>query len=262
MVVVLDLDGVLWLGDEPLAGAADAVARLRAGGVPVIFLTNNSSLPVPAYVAKLGAMGVAAEPDEILTSAMAGAHLLAAECPPGARVLVVGEDGIVEALRAHGLVPVDEAPCDAVIVGICRRFDYDLCDRASAAIRAGARFVATNSDATYPAPHGLVPGAGAIIAAVATAAGRDPVVAGKPNPPTVALLRDRIRADGHDPAIGVMVGDRPTTDGGLAAALGWPFALVRSDVSATPGEDGVATALAADSLADLVEPLLERSRQR
>jgi 4-nitrophenyl phosphatase len=169
---------------------------------------------------------------------------------------VVGEDGIVEALRAHGLEPVDAGPCAAVIVGICRHFDYDLCDRASAAIRAGATFVATNSDATYPAPHGLVPGAGAIIAAVGTAAGRDPVVAGKPNPPTVELLRASIRAAGHDPAAGVMVGDRPTTDGGLAAALGWPFALVRSDVSATRGEDGVATAFAADSLAELVEPLL------
>jgi 4-nitrophenyl phosphatase len=120
------------------------------------------------------------------------------------------------------------------------------------------RPLATNTDATYPAPHGLVPGAGAIVAAVATAAGRPPVVAGKPNTPTVELLRARIRADGHDPAVGVMVGDRPTTDGALAAALGWPFALVRSDVSATPGEDGVATALAADSLADLVDPLLAR----
>ena len=258
MVVVLDLDGVLWLGDQPLAGAAEAVARLRAGGVPVLFLTNNSSLPVPAYVAKLGGMGVPAMPDEILTSAVAGAHLLATECPPGSRVLVVGEDGIVEALTAHGLTPVDVGPCEAVIAGICRRFDYDLLDRAQAAIRAGARFVATNTDATYPAPHGLVPGAGAIVAAIATAAGRSPVVAGKPNPPTVELLRARLRAAGRDPAAGVMVGDRPTTDGALAAALGWPFALVRSDVSATPGEDGVATALAADSLAELVGPLLQQ----
>jgi 4-nitrophenyl phosphatase len=256
VVVVLDLDGVLWLGDQPLPGAADAVARLRAGGVAVRFLTNNSSMTVAAYVAKLGGMGVAATADEILTSAIAAAHLLAWELAPGSRVLVVGEEGIVEALRAQGLEPVDAAPCAAVVVGICRHFDYALCDRASSAIRAGARFVATNSDATYPSPHGLVPGAGAIIAAVATAAGQQPTVVGKPNPPTVELLRDRIRTAGHDPAAGVMVGDRPTTDGGLAVALGWPVALVRSDGSATPGEDGVATAWAADSLADLVEPLL------
>src|SRR5205085_6106167 len=83
MVLVLDLDGVVWLGDQPLAGAAEAVAQLRASDVPILFLTNNSSLPVPAYVAKLGGMGVGAAPDEILTSALAGAHLLAAECPPG-----------------------------------------------------------------------------------------------------------------------------------------------------------------------------------
>ena len=262
MVVVLDLDGVLWLGDQPLGGAADAVARLRAGGVPVRFLTNNSSLTLSAYVAKLADMGVPAGPDEILTSAIAGAHLLAGQLTPGARVLVVGEDGILEALRANGLTPVVAGPCDAVIVGICRHFDYALCDRASAAIRAGAVFVATNSDATYPAPHGLVPGAGAIIAAVATAAGRDPVVAGKPNPPTVELLRARIAAAGLDPAAGVMVGDRPTTDGGLAAALGWPFGLVRSDVSSTRGEGGVATAFAADSLAELVDPLLAHFADR
>jgi glycerol 3-phosphatase-2 len=259
MVVVLDLDGVLWLGDVPLPGAAEAVGRMRAAGVPVLFLTNNSSLPVPAYVAKLAAMGVSATPDDILTSALAGAHLLAGECAPGSRVLVVGEDGIVEALRAVGLEPVDEGPCQAVIAGICRRFDYWMCHRAQAAIRAGARFVATNTDATYPAPDGLVPGAGAIVAAIATAAGVAPVVAGKPHGPTVELLRERIHDLGHDADTGLMVGDRPTTDGALAAALGWPFALVRSDVSASVGEEVVTPALAADSLAELVDPILERA---
>jgi HAD superfamily hydrolase (TIGR01450 family) len=258
MVVVLDLDGVLWLGEEPLEGAAAAVARLRAAGVPVLFLTNNSSLPIPAYVAKLAGMGVPATADEILTSAVAGAHLLAADLPLRARVLVVGEEGILEALRTAGLEPVAEGPCDAVIVGICRTFDYWMCDRAQSAIRAGARFVATNMDPTYPAPHGLVPGAGAIVAAITAAAGVAPVVAGKPHPPTVELLRERIASWGHGPAVGIMVGDRPTTDGALAQALGWPFALVRSDVSATVGEEAIVPAIAADSLAGLVEPILDR----
>jgi ribonucleotide monophosphatase NagD (HAD superfamily) len=96
------------------------------------------------------------------------------------------------------------------------------------------------------------------VAAVATAAGVEPTVAGKPNAATVELLRDRLRTAGHDPDGGIMVGDRPTTDGALAAALGWPFGLVRSDVSATPGEEGIVPAVAADSLADLVGPLLDR----
>jgi 4-nitrophenyl phosphatase len=117
---------------------------------------------------------------------------------------------------------VDAGPAEAVVVGWHRTFDFDRLDRASSAIRAGARFVATNLDATYPAPDGLLPGNGSLVAAVATAAGRQPEVAGKPEPPTVALVRARFGERG------IIAGDRPSTDGALAEALGWPFALVVS----------------------------------
>jgi 4-nitrophenyl phosphatase len=220
--VVLDLDGVIWLGDEPLPGAADAVARFRAAGLDVGFMTNNSSLPVGGYVEKLARLGVAAAAAEILTRALAAADLLAEELPAGSKVLACSGPGVVEALEARGFEVVDAGPAEAVVVGWHRTFDFDRLDRASAAVRAGARFVATNMDATYPAPDGLLPGNGSLVAAVATAAGRRPEVAGKPEPPTVALVK------AHFGDRGVVAGDRPSTDGALAAALGWPFALVVS----------------------------------
>ncbi|MEW6477470.1 MAG: HAD-IIA family hydrolase [Actinomycetota bacterium] len=228
--VVLDLDGVLWLGDEPLPGAAEAVARFRAAGLAVGFMTNNSSLPVAGYVEKLGRLGVEADPSEVLTSALAAANLLAADLAPGSKILACSGPGVVEALEARGFEVVDAGPAEAVVVGWHRTFDFDRLDRASAAIRAGARFVATNLDATYPAPDGLLPGNGSLVAAVATAAGRRAEVAGKPEPPTVALVGDRFGDRG------VIAGDRPSTDGALAAALGWPFALVVSSATLSGDE--------------------------
>ena len=228
--VVLDLDGVLWLGDEPLPGAADAVARFRSAGLAVGFMTNNSSLPVGGYVDKLGRLGVPADPSEVLTSALAAADLLAADLSPGSKVLACSGPGVVEALEARGFEVVDAGPAEAVVVGWHRTFDFERLHRASAAIRAGARFVATNTDATYPAPDGLLPGNGSLVAAVATASGRRPEVAGKPERPTVALVRARFGDRG------VVAGDRPSTDGALAAALGWPFALVVSSATLSGDE--------------------------
>lgn len=230
-MVLLDLDGVVWLGGVELPGAADAVARLRAYGLRVAFLTNNSSQTVVGYVEALARVGIPAEPSEVGTSAQAAAALLAADLATGARVLAAAGPGVVEALSAHGFEVVDSGPCDAVVVGYHRSFDYDRLAVASTAVRAGARFVATNTDPTYPGPDGLLPGNGALVAAVATAAGRAPdAVAGKPHPAMVALVHARFGSRG------AMVGDRPSTDGALAAALGWPFVLVTSDATHSADE--------------------------
>ena len=248
----MDLDGVLWLGDEPLPGAAEAVGRFRAAGLAVGFMTNNSSLPVARYVEKLARHGVEADPSEVLTSALATADLLVADLPPGARILACSGPGVVEAVEARGFEVVEAGPAEAVVVGWHRTFDFDRLHRASAAIRAGARFVATNLDATYPAPDGLLPGNGALVAAVATAAGREPEVAGKPEAPTVALVRERFGERG------IVAGDRPSTDGALAEALGWPFALVVSEATLSGEEpaDHVA-AFVGPSLAGLAERIIE-----
>ena len=231
-VVACDLDGVIWRGDQPITPAAEGIAKLRAAGLRVAFVSNNSNSPVTDVVAKLANMGVPATPRDVVTSAMAAAWLLAQSLPAGARVLVCAGPGVREALAEVGLVAVDAGPADAVVVGFHREFDYDGLDRASAAVRAGARFVATNMDATYPVPGGLIPGAGALVAAVATAAGRRPEVAGKPEAPTVGIIRERFGTSG------VVVGDRPSTDGALATALGWPFALVLSGVTAAVAPPG------------------------
>jgi len=148
-------------------------------------------------------------------------------------VLSCAGPGVVEALERVGLEPVIDGPADAVVVGFHRDFDFDELDRASRAIRAGATFVATNLDATYPMPGGaMLPGTGAITAAVAVASGCQPEVAGKPEAATVALVQERFGARG------VVVGDRPSSDGALADALGWPFALVLSGVTAVVAPPG------------------------
>lgn len=255
-VVCLDLDGVVWRGDEPIPGAADAVRRLRTAGVPVGFMSNNSSMPVAEVVAKLARFGIDAGPEQVLTSALAAADLLATTIAPGSRVHVCAGPGVVEALGAAGFEPVRDGPAAAVVVGFHRDFDFAALDRAARVVRAGAAFVATNLDPTYPSHEGLLPGAGSIVAAVATAGGRSPEVAGKPFAPAAAMVHHRLGPTG------VMVGDRPTTDGDFAVRLGWPFALVLSGVCVPvpgPGEEPVpepAPPYLADDLAALVPRLV------
>jgi HAD superfamily hydrolase (TIGR01450 family) len=175
---LLDLDGVVWLAHRPIPGVAEGVAALRAAGERVLFVTNASMAPVGVLEEALAAMGIPAEGD-VLSSAMAAAHLL----EPGARALVCGGPGVVEALERRGVEVVEDGVVDAVVVGLTRDLTYDLLLRASTAVRDGARFIATNTDPTYPTPGGLTPGGGAIVAAVATAAGVEPEVAGKPHRP-------------------------------------------------------------------------------
>jgi HAD superfamily hydrolase (TIGR01450 family) len=232
-IVCCDLDGVVWRGDAPIPGSAEAVAAIRGAGLRVVFLTNNANGRVDENVARLVANGVPAEAGDVLSSAQSAAALLARTTPAPGRVLACAGPGVVEALEAHGFEAVDDGPADAVVVGWHRTFDFERLRRAADVVRAGARFVATNLDPTYPAAHGLLPGAGALVAAVQTASGRRPEVAGKPEPAMAALVRE------HFGAVAVMVGDRPSTDGAFAAQLGCPFALVLSGVVGMPGEEPV-----------------------
>jgi 4-nitrophenyl phosphatase len=245
----LDLDGVVWLGDQPIPGAADAVARLRAAGETVVFCTNNSNQPVAAVEAKLARHGIASQ-GGVVTSAMAAASLIR----PGERVLICAGPGAVEAVEGRGAVPVQTGPADAVLVGLHLDFDYDRLRAAAAAVRGGARLLATNDDATYPTVDGPIPGGGAILAAVTTASGATATVAGKPHPPMADLVRARLGTTG------VMVGDRPETDGRFAVALGYRFALVLSGV--TSSADGVVPPpdVVAPDLPTLVDTLLAPSR--
>jgi 4-nitrophenyl phosphatase len=242
----LDLDGVVWLGDQPIPGAAAAVARLQAAGEPVVFVTNNSSQPVGEVEAKLAAHGIEAA-GMVLTSAMAAAERI----DPGEVALVCAGPGVDEALAARGVRTVRDGKADVVVVGFHRDFDYERMRVASTAVREGARLLATNDDATYPTPEGLIPGGGAILASVSTAAGVVPEVAGKPHRPMADLLRARVGDDG------VMVGDRPDTDGRFAVALGYRFALVLSGVTRALPVEPEPDLVAAD-LATLVDQELGR----
>ena len=219
---IVDLDGVIWRAEEPIAGSAEAVRRLRDAGFGVAFATNNSSPTVEELISRLAHAGIDARPDDVVTSAQAAASML----EPGTSAFVCADEGVVEALRIRGVHIVAREPPDAVVVGWTRRFDFFLLAAAAEAVRAGARLVGTNEDATYPTPQGLLPGAGALLWAVAAAAQAKPEVAGKPHPPLVALLGSRV------PDAVMVVGDRPATDGLLARRLGVPFGLVRTGVTA------------------------------
>lgn len=226
MTWLLDLDGVVWLADDPIPGSAGAVAELRSRGQRVVFLTNNSSATVAEYLAKLARVGVETDARDLITSAQAAASLV----ERGETALVCAGPGVDEALAARGVRTVRDGKADAVVVGWHRDFDFGRLTAAFDAVAGGARLIGTNDDATYPTPSGPLPGGGSILAAVAYASGVEPVVAGKPFAPIVDLLHARV-TDAE-----IMVGDRPTTDGLLAARIGVPFGLVLSGVT---GADNV-----------------------
>ena len=228
-VWAIDLDGVIWLGEQPIPGSASAVAQIRATGDRVLFVTNNSFSPVREVEQKLERQGIPAAGD-VITSAMAAASLVSA----GERVMVLGGPGIFEALAARGVDALDagnyesgEIPgVDVVMVGFHRSFNYERLRVGATAIRRGARLVATNDDATYPTAGGPIPGGGSILAAVVTGSGVEPIVTGKPCRPMADIV---IARAGGVPAW--MIGDRPDTDGEFALALGCPFGLVLSGIS-------------------------------
>jgi HAD superfamily hydrolase (TIGR01450 family) len=220
---VVDLDGVVWLAGRPIPGVDEAVARLRGVGVRVLFATNNA-LPTRSELHRqLVHCGITAADADLLRSADVAAGML----EPGSTAVVLGGDGVLEALAARGVTVVPEGPADAVVVGLTRSFTYEALTAAVTAVRGGARFIGTNEDATYPTPDGLVPGAGAILAAVQTASGVTPEVAGKPHRPTADAIAARVGPG----ELRVMVGDRPSTDGALAVQLDIPFGLVLSGVT-------------------------------
>jgi 4-nitrophenyl phosphatase len=252
MTWALDLDGVVWLAGRALPGAAEAVEALRRAGERVVFLTNNSGPLVAGHVRALAAIGIACTAEDMATSAQAAASLL----PEHSRAAVVGEEGIREALAARAIEEVGAADNpEAVIVGRTLRLDYGALAAAATAVRGGARFIATNADPTFPTggAGGLLPGAGALVAFVATAAGRSPEVAGKPHEAMAAMVKARFGE------LSIMVGDRPDTDGLFAKRVGARFGLVlsgvtrASDLPVDPTPDRVARDLGA-----LVDDYLRR----
>ncbi len=255
--LLIDLDGVVFLGTQPLPGAAAFLSRARRHGLPFLLVTNNSTTS-PALVArKLEGMGIEAHPEDILTSAEAAAAFVRAATPEPTRVFLVGEAGLREAAVEQGLTVVEDgAPADWVIAGLDRHFDYGKLAAATRAIRAGARFVATNTDALLPVEGGLVlPGAGSIVAALQTASGAEPIVVGKPEP---GLFQRGLQRLGNlAPAQAAMVGDRIDTDvlGGRQAGLKTVLVLTGVTSPAAARASRIQPDATVESLAHLGEVL-------
>ena len=281
MLLLVDLDGVVYRGATPIPGVAAVLADRAAAGDAVVYVTNNSMHYRADYVARLSGMGAPVSPDRVVSSARATALYLAGPemQPPVRRVLVVGAGGLERECRDAGLDVVTTAHAatrqaqegidgweaagrpDAVVVGLDPQFTYQKLAVAVDCVTHGARFVATNRDPVFPTERGNRPGAGAIVAAVEAGAQRTPISIGKPAP---LLLEMAVRAAGgglsRDEA--VMIGDGVATDLAAANGLGIPCVLMltgvttRAQADALPA-DGRPFAVAADAteLAEILASL-------
>ncbi len=237
--VVCDIDGVVLIGNQPVPGAKAALEEMRAAGRDVVFITNNSSKTRELVADRIErVVGYHTGPDSIITSGWATGIFIRDEV---SRAFVLGSDGLRSTLEETGVVLTpDWQHADAVVVGLDFEVTYRKLVEASLAVQNGARLYATNTDASYPSPEGLYPGAGALVSAIETATGKVAVACGKPNPPMQQLLDEFVVG----PAL--IVGDRPETDLALGKAEGWGTALVLTGVTDAP-ED-----VAAEYTPDLV----------
>lgn len=226
--VLLDLDGTVYRGGSALPAAPEAVLRLRREGVGVTFVTNNAARTPEEVAEHLAELGVDVQPDEIVTSAQAGATLLDERLTSDDRVLVVGTEALLREISSVGLCPVQLAEEDpvAVVQGHSPDTGWRQLAEACLVIRAGHLWVACNIDSTLPTERGEVPGNGAFVAALRAATGCEPVVAGKPGRPLIDLSAAKIGAQ-HP----LMVGDRIETDMAGADAAGLDSLLVLSGVT-------------------------------
>lgn len=207
---LLDMDGVLYRGDTPVPGMQALLEHLEVHSIPHLFLTNNSSQTPEQYTERLRKMGARVRTERILTSALVTAAHLAAQASASSRVLVVGENGLRQALLGAGLV-LTELYTEAthVVVGLDREVRYETLARATLAIRRGAVFLGTNADRSLPTERGLEPGAGTLLAAIEAASGVAPQTFGKPERPMFDTALERL---GTAAARTAMIGDRYETD--------------------------------------------------
>lgn len=220
--VLADLDGVVYAGPAAIPGAVEALNKLADVNVKLAYVTNNASRTPAKIAAHLRELGAPADDDQVVSSAQAGAALLAQKLPQGSKVLVTGSTALAQEVQALGMAVVDgaaDAP-DAVIQGFDPELGWRDLAEATFAIKGGALWIATNTDMTIPQDRGIAPGNGTLVAAVRTAVGHDPLVAGKPEAPLFRTAASRLGAKAP-----LVVGDRLDTDilggnnAGMATAL-------------------------------------------
>jgi 4-nitrophenyl phosphatase len=227
--LILDMDGVIYRGNNALPGALELIPALRSEGVDFVMLTNNATMSPDEFSQKLARMGIMVSPDLIVTSATATAHYLVENFPDGGGVTVLGSQSLLKLLTADPRFRPDGWQPDFVVVGLDMSFNYDSLQRACSAIRRGARFIATNRDLTLPIEGGeLWPGAGSIVAAVEACSGVSPLVIGKPSTPIAQVALDALGLEASEV---LCVGDRLDTDILLGARAGISTAMLLTGVN-------------------------------
>jgi len=229
--LILDMDGVIWRADAPIGDLPEIFRHIESRGLKYVFATNNGTKTPAQYVATLEKLGVRVSPEQVVTSALGTAHILARKFPRGTKIFIVGEDGTRIALEEKGfeILSVDHAQeAEIVVMGIDRDVNFVKMREATLLVRRGIPFYATNPDKTFPTPRGEIPGAGAWISVVTTATGVEPIYAGKPFPFMMELSLERLGTTKEETLV---VGDRLETDIAAGQAVGCLCALVLSGVS-------------------------------
>lgn len=225
--LILDMDGVLWRDKTPIGDLAHLFNLLSTIGLKVILATNNSTLNAESYVQKLGGFGVNLSPKHIINSSLTTAYYLKKISPEGGSVYIIGEAGLIDDLRDAGFYHTERDP-QYVVVGMDRMLTYDKLRQATLFVNHGSKFIATNPDKTFPTPEGLVPGAGAIVAALEASTGKEAYVTGKPSP---EMYLYALKELGSNPNETLVVGDRLETDIAGAQKISCATALVLSGVT-------------------------------
>lgn len=225
--LIIDMDGVLWQGDTPMPGLVEFFEVLKRNSIKFVLATNNNTQRPEGFVQKALKMGIEVEPEQVVNAAVATAHYLQMTYPPGSRIYVVGEAALKELICEAGLTLAD-TDVRAVVVTLDRQLNYNMLKRATLLIRSGADFIGPNPDASYPTPEGIVPGGGAVLAAVSAATDRQPLIMGKPESWIFKISMERMQLGPEETA---SLGDRLNTDILGGQRLGLKTILVLSGVA-------------------------------
>lgn len=227
--LILDMDGVIWKDDQPIGNLPQIFEKIKECNLKVVLATNNSTRTINQYMQKFEELGVPIEKWQIINSAQTVATYLCNNFPPGSAIFMIGGLGLTEAIIEYGFT-ITEKPdrAVAVVVGMDRNLTYEKLKNATLLIRAGASFIGSNPDKTFPTPNGLIPGAGSILAALEAATNVPPIITGKPNPEIYKIALDRLESS---PAETLVVGDRLETDILGGQKCGCSTALVLTGVS-------------------------------
>lgn len=232
-LAILDIDGVVIKGRTPIPGATEGIRLLEENNVKVVYLTNNSTRPRKRIVELLRETGINVSVYDVFTSSYLTAFYLEKEANKNDRIFIIGEEGIVYELEEIGFQNLFwsnyEPPIDYVIAGMDKNFNFQKLTYAQHAILSGAKFIATNTDPTFPTENGLIPGGGSIVKAVETASKKQPIIIGKPEIVGLRLILNKFNI--QDPEDVILIGDRIETDLIAGKRLGCKTGIVLSGVT-------------------------------